>query len=70
MKVQHFVLAPDQHEPALSVLGTQVTILASNAATQSYGITLCQKADEKGSDPLFFPRTIGTGRPRTTLRLQ
>jgi quercetin dioxygenase-like cupin family protein len=40
MKVSHFVLRPDQHEPALNVLGTQVTVLATNAATQSYGVTL------------------------------
>ena len=51
MKVQHFVLAPDQHEPALSVLGTQVTILASNAATQSYGITLQQGDEGTGPPP-------------------
>ena len=35
MSVQPFVLRPDQHEPALHVVGTQVTVLASNAATQS-----------------------------------
>ncbi len=34
MSVQPFVLRPDQHEPALSVVGTQVTVLAPNAATQ------------------------------------
>jgi len=32
MSVQPFVLRPDQHEPALNVIGTQVTVLASNAA--------------------------------------
>ncbi len=40
MSVQPFVLRPDQHGPALNVIGTQVTVLVSNAATQSYGITL------------------------------
>lgn len=35
-----FVLQPDRHEPALNVVGTQVTVLASNEAMQSYGITL------------------------------
>ena len=49
MSVQPFVLRPDQHEPALNVVGTQVTVLASNAATQSYGITLQQGAE--GTDP-------------------
>lgn len=48
MIAQPFVLRPDQHEPALNVLGTQVTVLASNAATQSYGITLQQ--GEAGTD--------------------
>ena len=39
MSVQPFVLRPDQHEPALNVVGTEVSVLASNAATQSHGIT-------------------------------
>ena len=39
MSNPYFVLRPDQHEPALNVVGTQVTVLASNAATRSYGIT-------------------------------
>ena len=51
MKLQHFVLTPEQREPALSVLGTHVTILASNATTQSYGITL-QEGDEGTGPPL------------------
>jgi quercetin dioxygenase-like cupin family protein len=50
MKVKHFVLTPEQREPALSVVGTQVTILASNAVTQSYGITL-QRGDEGTGPP-------------------
>ena len=49
MSLQPFVLRPDQHEPALNVVGTQVTVLASNASTQSYGITLQQ--GEEGSGP-------------------
>jgi hypothetical protein len=32
MRVQPVVLRSDQHEPALNVVGTQVTVLASNAA--------------------------------------
>jgi hypothetical protein len=31
MSVQPVVLGPDQHEPALNGVGTQVTVLASNA---------------------------------------
>jgi quercetin dioxygenase-like cupin family protein len=51
MSVQPFVLRPDQHEPALNVVGTQVTVLASNAATQSYGITLQQGEEGTGPPP-------------------
>jgi hypothetical protein len=35
MSVQPFVLRPDQHEPALNVVGTQVTVLASNVSEQA-----------------------------------
>lgn len=50
MTASYFVLKPDQHETALNVLGTQVTVLASNAATQSYGVTL-QRGDEGTGPP-------------------
>jgi quercetin dioxygenase-like cupin family protein len=46
-----FVLTPEQRERALNVLGTQVTVLASNAATQSYGITLQQGDEGTGPPP-------------------
>ena len=45
MRTPYFVLTPDRHARALNVVGTQVTVLASNAVTQSYGITL-QRGDE------------------------
>jgi quercetin dioxygenase-like cupin family protein len=51
MKMSHFVLRPDQSELALNVVGTQVTVLASNAATQSYGVTLQQGDKETGPSP-------------------
>jgi hypothetical protein len=51
MTVQSIVLRPDQHKPALNVVGTQVTVLASNAATQSYGITLQQGEEGKALRP-------------------
>jgi mannose-6-phosphate isomerase-like protein (cupin superfamily) len=51
MRVQHFVLRPDQHEPALNVVGTQVTVLASNAATHSHGIILQQGEEGIGPPP-------------------
>lgn len=51
MKIQYFVLRPDAREPALNVLGTQVTVLASNAATQSYGMTFQQGDEGTGPPP-------------------
>ena len=51
MKRSYFVLQPDQHEPALNVVGTEVTVLASNAATQSYGVTLQQGDEGTGPPP-------------------
>jgi quercetin dioxygenase-like cupin family protein len=51
MKTSYFVLRPDQHEPPLKVVGTQVTVLASNAATHSYGVTLQQGAEGTGPPP-------------------
>ncbi len=44
------VLRPEQRAPALNVVGVQVTVLASNAATQSYGITF-QRGDEGTGPP-------------------
>ena len=49
MTIQPFVLRPDQRASALNVVGTEVTVLASNDATQSYGITLQQ--GEEGTGP-------------------
>ena len=49
MKAQPFVVTPRDYDPALNVLGTKVTVLASNAATQAYEITL-QQGDE-GTGP-------------------
>ena len=49
--MKYFVLPSDQREPALNVLGTQVTILASNAATQSYGVTVQEGAAGTGPPP-------------------
>lgn len=51
MSVQPLVLRPDQHESALNVIGTQVTVLASNTATQSYGVTLQQGEEGTGPPP-------------------
>ena len=51
MKAQPFVVTPADCDPALNVLGTKVTVLASNAATHSYEITL-QQGDEGTGPPL------------------
>lgn len=49
MSVQPIVLRPHQHEPALNVVGTQMTVLVSNVAMQGYGITL--QLGEVGTGP-------------------
>jgi hypothetical protein len=51
MRVQPFVLRSDQHEPVLNAVGTQVTVLASNAATHSHGIILQQGEEGTGPPP-------------------
>ena len=51
MKPQPFIVSPDDYEPALNVIGTKVTVLASSAATQGYEITL-QQGDEGMGPPL------------------
>jgi len=47
----YFVLTPDQRARPLNVVGTQVTVLASNATTRSYGITLQQGDEGTGPPP-------------------
>ena len=61
MRVQSFDLRPDQDEPALQVLGTHGTVLASNAATQSCGITLQQRDEGTGPPPHSHVRRDGRG---------
>jgi quercetin dioxygenase-like cupin family protein len=50
-RAPYFVLTPDRRARPLNVVGTQVTVLASNAATQSYGITLQQGDEGTGPPP-------------------
>jgi quercetin dioxygenase-like cupin family protein len=50
MENQPFVVTPEDYDRALNVVGTEVTILASNAATESYEITF-QKGDEGTGPP-------------------
>lgn len=53
MKLQPFIVSPSDYDPALNVLGTKVTVLASSEATQGYEITL-QQGDEGTGPPLHF----------------
>jgi quercetin dioxygenase-like cupin family protein len=49
MKAQSFVVSPNEYQRALNVLGIEVTVLASNTATQAYEIT--RQQGEKGVGP-------------------
>jgi len=49
MNIQPFVVIPNNYPHPLNVIGVKVTVLASNAATQGYEITM-QEGDE-GSGP-------------------
>lgn len=51
MKPQPFIVSPNDYIPALNVLGTKVTVLASNVATQSYEITLQQGGTKEWVPP-------------------
>src|SRR6478752_4668788 len=46
-----FVLTPDRRARPLNVVGTQVTVLAANTTTRSYGITLQQGDEGTGPPP-------------------
>ena len=48
MKSKMFVITPGDRAPALNVLGTEVTVLAPNAATGSYEITLQRGGEGQG----------------------
>src|SRR6478735_12394293 len=61
MTIPYFVLTPDQREAPLNVVGTQVTVLASNAATQSYGITF-QQGNEGAGPPPHSPTRLKSSR--------
>jgi quercetin dioxygenase-like cupin family protein len=49
MKTKPFIVAPKDYDEALNVLGVQINVLASNAATRGYEITL--QEGEEGSGP-------------------
>lgn len=50
MKAEPFVVSPKTCDPAMNVLGVNVTVLASNVQTQGYEITL-QSGDEGAGPP-------------------
>ncbi|HEX9137086.1 MAG TPA: cupin domain-containing protein [Nitrospirota bacterium] len=50
MKNQPFVVTPKDYNRALNVVGTKVTVLASNTETQGYEITV-QEGDEGTGPP-------------------
>ena len=51
MNAQPFIVAPQNYAPAMNVLGVQITVLASNAATRGYEITLQQGEHGVGPPP-------------------
>ena len=51
MENQPFVVAPETYDRALNVVGTKVTVLASNEATGGYGITFQQGDEGTGPPP-------------------
>lgn len=53
MTAQPFVLTPDAYPKALSVVGVDVTVMATKQATQAYEITF-QEGDEGSGPPLHY----------------
>ena len=51
MKATPFIVTPKDYEPALNVLGTKVTVLATHVTTQGYEITLQQGDEGTGPPP-------------------
>jgi quercetin dioxygenase-like cupin family protein len=51
MKAQAFVVTPDDYDPPLNVLGTRITVLASNKVTQAYEVTRQQGEQGVGPPP-------------------
>ena len=55
MKPQPFVVSPKDYPKALNVVGEQITVLASGAATQGYEIFLQQGPEGSGPPPHAHP---------------
>jgi hypothetical protein len=61
MKAPFFVLTPDQRERPLNVVGTQVTVLASNAASKAMESRCSEETRARARR-----RTATTGTKRST----
>jgi quercetin dioxygenase-like cupin family protein len=55
MSSQPMVLRPDQQARPLNVVGMHITVLAANAATDSYGITIQEGVEGTGPPPHSHP---------------
>ena len=55
MKPQPFVVNPKDYPKALNVVGEQITVLASGAATQGYEVFLQQGPEGSGPPPHTHP---------------
>ena len=55
MTKQPFIVEPKDYGPALSVLGAQITVLAPNARTFGYEITLQAGQEGVGPEPGTAP---------------
>ena len=51
MKTKPFMVMPNNYARALNVIGTKVTVLASNAATQGYEVTVQEGNEGTGPPP-------------------
>jgi quercetin dioxygenase-like cupin family protein len=51
MKSKPFVVAPEDYGRALNVVGTKITVLASNTVTNGYEVTLQQGDEGTGPPP-------------------
>ena len=55
MKPQPFIVTPDSYPAPLKIVGEQITVLASGAATAGYEIFLQNGPEGSGPPPHFHP---------------
>ena len=51
MRTEAFIVAPENYDEAMNVLGVQINVLAPNVATHAYEITLQQGEEGAGPPP-------------------